>query len=72
MTSGWQRVGQWSQVSDCGKYSVACTRVNGAYRFEAWHLKGGAGKDELLGIFDAAEDARDACRKHKAAQREVA
>ena len=38
----FKRIGQWAQVSDCGHYSVACARVNSAYRFEAWHLMGEA------------------------------
>lgn len=58
----FSRVTPWAQVSDCGHYSVACARVNGAYRFEAWHLPG---KAELLGSFDNAEDARKACTEHK-------
>ena len=61
----WTRVTQWAQVSSDGQYSVACIRVRDAYKFEAWHLKGGPGTDTALGLFDAAEVARDACRKHQ-------
>ncbi len=68
----WNRVSQWAQVSDDGQYSVACIRVKDAYRFEAWHLNGGPGKDVNLGIFDAAEVARDACYKHRAEQLRIA
>lgn len=59
------RIGQWAQLSDCGKYTVCCIRTADAYKFEAWHLNGGPGKDKSLGTFDTAEVARDACRKHQ-------
>ena len=59
----WKRAGQWVELSDDGNYTVACARVNGVYRFEAWHLTGG--KAEPLGVFDNAEDARNTCRGHK-------
>ncbi|MGA7537880.1 MAG: hypothetical protein WBW93_03830 [Steroidobacteraceae bacterium] len=66
MTSeGWKRVGQWHAISEDGHYTVACVRVNGAYRFEAWYLRGG--KDASLGVFDDAESAREVCRKHQTA-----
>lgn len=61
----FSRIGQWAQLSDDGHYSVACVRVNDLYRFEAWHLNGGPGKDASLGVFDDAEAARNACREHK-------
>lgn len=56
------RTGQWAQVSDDGRYTVACVRVKDAYRFEAWHV--GAKPAVALGVFDNAEDAREACAKH--------
>ena len=66
------RIGEWAQVSEDGQYSVACIRTKDAYKFEAWHLNGGPGKDVNLGIFDAAEVARDACYKHQAEQLRIA
>lgn len=61
------RAGQWVELSDDGNYTVACVRVNDAYRFEAWHITGKPGTAaEALGVFNNAEDARNACREHKA------
>lgn len=71
MTVGWNRVSQWAQVSDCGQYSVACVRVNDAYRFEAWKQTPGKAP-ESLGIFDDAEAARQVCREHKAGKEAAA
>ena len=62
------RIGQWAQISECRKYSVSCVRVNDAYRFEAWHLKGGPSKGVSLGIFADATQARAACDEHAAKQ----
>ena len=59
----FSRIGQWAQVSEDGQYTVACTRVNDVYRFEAWHI--GEKPAVALGVFPDANAARAACREHK-------
>lgn len=61
----WERITQWAEVSDCGRYSVALVQVHGRHVFEAWkraskfdHVR------ELLATCNDIEDARSVCEKH--------
>lgn len=60
------RMGQWYELSDCGGYTVAASRVQDRFKFQAYKLAPGKGQTaELLGTFDDAEGARGRCRAHR-------
>ena len=60
------RMGDWYELSDCGCYTVACTRGGDEFKFHGWLLAPSPGKvSQLLGTFDKAEDARECCRQHR-------
>lgn len=60
------RMGQWYEISECGEYTVAASRVNDRFKFQAWKLAADSGKTAtLLGTKDDAEEAREICRQHK-------
>lgn len=60
------RMGQWHEISDCGAYTVAASRVCDTFKFQAWKLVPEKGKAAaLLGTFDDAEGARKCCREHR-------
>ncbi len=60
------RMGQWHELSDCGAYTVAASRVSDAFKFQAWKLAAEKGKTaSLLGTFDDAVSARQCCRDHR-------
>jgi hypothetical protein len=55
------RLGEWYEMSECQRYTVAASKVGGAFKFQAWRLVPG-GVAQLLGTKDEAEAARDLCR----------
>jgi hypothetical protein len=62
----FDRVGQWHEISECGAYTVAASRVGDRFKFQAWKLAAEKGKSAtLLATRDDAEAARQACRDHK-------
>lgn len=56
------RIGQWAQLSDCGKYTVCCIKTAEGHKFEAWFR---GNPDRPLGLFSDAEAARQSCREHE-------
>lgn len=69
----FERVSDWAQVSDCGKYTVSAAKVaemDGRrvkllrFKFQAWHVRPDGQPALLLGTFDDAESARKLCREH--------
>lgn len=61
----WERITEWAEVSDCGRYSVAMVKTHGRFVFEAWKRAGA--KDhlrELLATCDDIGDAKSVCEKH--------
>lgn len=65
----WQSKGRYFQTN--GTHNVAANSVMGVWRFAAWRLTRGyqswhaklgrKNKPELIGIFDTALEARQAC-----------
>ena len=66
----WNRITDWAQVSDCGRYTVSACKVFGVFKFEAWFNN--RGKAENLGIFEEAAQGRRACENHAVKQAEAA
>jgi hypothetical protein len=61
----WERLTQWAEVSDCGRYTVAMVQVHGRWYHEAWRRA--TTKDhaaELLVSSGEADEARAACEEH--------
>jgi len=62
----FKRMGEWYEISDCGAYTVAASRVQDRFKFQAWKLAAEKGKTAtLLATRDDAEAARQACRDDK-------
>lgn len=57
----FERVGQWAELSECKRYTVAASKVRGAFKFQAWRVNPGE-MATLLGTEDDAESARQLCR----------
>lgn len=58
----WERTGQWHETSSCGRYTVSACKVMDRFKFEAWHRHGS--KEQNLGIFEEAAQARRVCENH--------
>jgi hypothetical protein len=61
----FERITQWAELSECKRYTVAASKVGGAFKFQAWRIVPG-GAAELLGTEDQAESCRQLCRDHLA------
>lgn len=56
------RMGQWHEISQCGKYVVSGAHVVDRFKFQGWLLAPEKGKTaQLLGTFDTADEARTCC-----------
>lgn len=59
------RMGQWYEMSDCGRFTVCCARVGDLFKFQGWILAPKKGETARpLGTFDDAESARKACAEY--------
>lgn len=57
----WRRISNWHEESECGRYSVAASRVGGKYVFQAWRRGDVA---TLLHTDTDAQACREACAAH--------
>jgi hypothetical protein len=61
----FERMGQWFELSDCGRYSVSGAKADQLFTFQAWRRA--TTKDHMatcLGTFRDAQAARDCCEQH--------
>lgn len=69
----FNRMGEWFELSDCGAYTVAASRVMDEFKFQSFKLAPRKGVTaELLGTFSTADEARNCCRLHRDPQQETA
>lgn len=61
----WDRVGDWCELTECGRYTVAASKLDDRYGFTAFHGK------EILGTFRSADEARERCRAHEQTRTEA-
>lgn len=59
----FDRIGQWAEMSECKRYTVATSKVGGAFKFQAFRINANP-PATLLGTKDDAESARQLCRDH--------
>jgi hypothetical protein len=59
----FNRVSDWAEVSEDGRFSVAMIRTKGRYTFEAWRCGTKQKQAENLGSFPDIEQARQRCRE---------
>lgn len=60
------RMGQWHEISECGKYVVSAAHVVDRFKFQGWLLAPQKGKTaDLLGTFDSADEARTCCEDYE-------
>ena len=52
----------WSELSECGKYSVAIACVNGRFVNTAYYIE--CKPARILGVRKELEEARELCREH--------
>jgi len=53
------RVGDWAEISECKRFTVALIQVNGRFTFEAWQCQ----PRQKLGTFTTIEEARQKCEQ---------
>jgi hypothetical protein len=58
----FNRITEYAELSECGRYTVAGARVSDRLKFQAWRREPGK-VASLLDTFDDAESAREACRR---------
>lgn len=56
----WHRAGQWFETSDCGRFNVAASKVDGKYVFQAWDGK------QLLHTDTDAQACKAICERTQA------
>ena len=52
----------WSELSECGKYSIAIASVHGRFVNTAYWL--GRNPAQILGVRNKLDEAREVCREH--------
>jgi len=57
----FNRLTDWHEMSEDRAYTVACVRVDGRFRFEAWNVTRRPAVS--LGVFDTAQEARGCCER---------
>lgn len=55
----FNRIDQWAEMSECGRFTVALVKLKDRFTFEAWRRQ----PREKLGAFPDIEAARQKCRE---------
>lgn len=71
----FQRFNDYAEISDCGRYTISAARVLGIWVYSGWLRGSYDGQAPTLLTrhrLTFSEDARKACRRHKARTKQEA
>lgn len=69
----FHRYSRYAEVSDCGRYTVSSSSVQGVWAFTAWRRAAFTeAAPTMLGIYPLAPAARDRCASDAYAQKAAA